>query len=170
MRPGHVLDTFARLHVHGAVEAHHRKATLGQELVRHLLGRHEFGEHQHLEIRVAFLGLEAVDPVQERFGLGVRALGFAASCRFQEQLHLGPFIFQGLEPGLEQRVHLLLAVQVGPVLPPAEASAQAGEDGASIGLLSHRPNPCKALQLAQERVQLPVAAYPADSRICARCA
>ncbi len=87
-----------------------------KNLYRAFLDRHELGEHQHLEIRVAFLGLEAVDPVQERFGLGVRALGFAASCRFQEQLHLGPFILQSLEPGLEQRVHLLLAVQVGPVL------------------------------------------------------
>ena len=87
-----------------------------RKLVQHLLGRHELGEHQHLQIRVAFLGLEAVDPVQKRFGLGVRALAFATFGRFQKQLHLGPFIFQRLESGLEQRVHLLLAVQLDPVL------------------------------------------------------
>ena len=41
---------------------------------------------------------------------------------------------------------------------------------ALIGLLIHRPNPYKAPQLAQEQVQLPVAAYPADIRISAECA
>ena len=43
-------------------------------------------------------------------------MAFATLGRFQKQLHLGPFIFQRLESGLEQRVHLLLAVQLDPVL------------------------------------------------------
>jgi hypothetical protein len=105
-----VLDPLALIHVHGAVGAHHLETALGQKIVQHLLSRHKLGEHQYLEIRVAFLGLETVDPVHERFGLGVRALGFAALGRFQEPLHLGPFILQGLKPRPEKSVQLFLAV------------------------------------------------------------
>lgn len=76
------------------VAAYHLVAAFGQEIAQHLLGRREFGKHQHFEIRIALLTPEAVGPIQKNFCLDVRALTDAALGRYQGQLHLGSFMFQ----------------------------------------------------------------------------
>ena len=58
------LDTFTFIHVHGAVQADYREASITQELFEHPLGGHKFREHEYLEVRVAFFLLQTVNPVQ----------------------------------------------------------------------------------------------------------
>ena len=50
------LDPLALFHVHRTVQADDREPALRQKSSQHLLGGHELGEHQRLELRVAFFG------------------------------------------------------------------------------------------------------------------
>ena len=110
------LDRRPLLHPHGAVEAHNREATVGEELLQHLLGWDELREDEHLQVGVTFLLLQAIDPVQQRLRLGIDTPLLRALGRLEEELHLGAFVLQRLQLGREQRVHLLLAVEIHPLL------------------------------------------------------
>ncbi|OQC20572.1 MAG: hypothetical protein BWX71_02539 [Deltaproteobacteria bacterium ADurb.Bin072] len=111
-----LLDSLTFFHVHGAVQTDDREPALGQESTQHLLGGNELGEHERLELRIALLGLKAVEPIEQRLGLGIRSDLLAAGRGFQEQLDLSAFVLERLEAGAEQHVDLLLAVQVRPFL------------------------------------------------------
>ena len=67
------LDLLALVHAHAAVEAGDRDAAIREELRQHSLGGDELREHQQFDVRVAFLLLEFVNPLQQGFGLGIRS-------------------------------------------------------------------------------------------------
>jgi hypothetical protein len=73
-----LLDSLTFFHVHGAVQTDDRETALGQESTQHLLSGNKLGEHQRLDLRIALLGLKAVEPVEQCLGLGVRANLLAA--------------------------------------------------------------------------------------------
>ena len=107
-----ILGLLAFLHIHGAVQGDDRYAPGFQKLLQHLLGRYELGEDQHLQIRLVFLGLQFVDPLDQRLGLGVRSSLFAANRRFEQGLYMAAFALQSRNMGFQQFIEQLLAVHV----------------------------------------------------------
>ena len=107
-----ILGLLAFLHVHGAVQSDDRDAPGFQKLLQHLLGRHELGEDQHLQVRLVFLGLQLVDPLDQRLGLGVRSSLFAANRRIQQGLYMAAFALQSRHMRFQQLIEQLLAVHV----------------------------------------------------------
>ena len=97
-----ILHLLALFHAHAAVETGDGDAAIAEKLRKHLLGRDEFGEHEQLHVRVAFLFLEFVNPFEQRLGLGVRAASFDLAGGGEQQLHFGAFILQRGEPGFEK--------------------------------------------------------------------
>ena len=107
-----VLGLLAFLHVHGAVQGDDRDPPGLQKLFQHLLGGYEFGEDQRLQVRLVFLGLQFVDPLDQRLGLGVRSSLFAANRRIEQGLHMTAFTLQSRHMGFQQFIEQLLAVHV----------------------------------------------------------
>ena len=55
-------------------------------------------------------------PVEQSLGLHIGTLCLALSCGGEQQLHLGSFVFQPLEPAAQNGFHLLLRVEPRPLL------------------------------------------------------
>ncbi|OPZ47836.1 MAG: hypothetical protein BWY92_01699 [Firmicutes bacterium ADurb.BinA052] len=100
------------LHGHGAVQGDHRDSPGFQKLLQHLLGRHELGEDQHLQIRFVFLGLQLVDPLDQSLGLGIRTRLLTTDRRFEQGLNMASFALQSRHVGFQQLIEQLLAVHV----------------------------------------------------------
>ena len=111
-----LLRLRALLQSHRSVETDHRESPVGQKFAQHLLRGDELGEDQDLQIGVALLLLQPIDPAEQGFRLGIGAGALRPPGRFEEQRHLRAFVLEGAQPAGEQRIDLLLAVEVGPFL------------------------------------------------------
>ena len=111
-----VLDLLALVHVHRAVEADNPKTAFSKELLQHLLGRDELGEHQGFQFRVTFVSLYAIEPVKQRFGFGIGPGLYTASSGLKEQLHLSSLVLERLQTRGEQCLDLLLPVEIRPLV------------------------------------------------------
>ena len=109
------LDLLPFIHVHRAVQTHHREAAASEEVSEHRLGWDELCEDQDLQVGIPLLSLQAVQPLEERLGLGVRA------CRFVRRAALRSISTsaRSLSTGVRRqtkRIHLLLTVELLPIL------------------------------------------------------
>ena len=65
------LHVRALVQSHRSVEADYREAAVGQKPAQHLLRRDELREDQDLQVGVAFVLLQTIDPVEQSVGFGV---------------------------------------------------------------------------------------------------
>ena len=106
------LDLLAFLHIHGSVQGDDRNSPGLQEFFQHLLGRHELSENQHLQVRLVFLGLKIVNPIDQSFSLGIRSSLFAANRSVEQALHIDAFALKSRDPGFQQLIKQFLAVHI----------------------------------------------------------
>ena len=88
------LSLLAFLHIHGSVQGDDRNSPGLQELFQHLLGRHELSENQHLQVRLVFLGLKIINPIDQSLSFGIRSSLFAANRSIEQVLHIDAFVLQ----------------------------------------------------------------------------
>ena len=104
------LDPPPFFHVHRTVKADDREAMLLQEVPKHVLRRHEFGEDQVLQLRVVLVPLILIQDVEQGFGPCVRPLRLTAPGQIEQQPHFLLLVFQSGQAGSQQFVQLLLAI------------------------------------------------------------
>ena len=71
---------------------------------------------EHLQIRVACLALQLVDPIQQGLRLGIRPGGFGAGGQGQQLLYLSLLRWPAHGNGLQHIVDLILAVHLAPLV------------------------------------------------------